>query len=40
LLSPPRLPAVLIAHVRATPLRPWPEALSAGLAARAALSSS
>jgi hypothetical protein len=39
LLSPPRLPAALIAHVRATPLRPWLEALSAGLAARAASSS-
>jgi hypothetical protein len=38
LLCPPRLPAALIAHVRATPLRPWLEALSAGLAARAALS--
>jgi hypothetical protein len=36
LLCPPRLPAALIAHVRATP---WLEALSAGLAARAALSS-
>jgi hypothetical protein len=40
LLRPPRLPAALIAHVRVTPLRPWLEALSAGLAARAALSSS
>ena len=39
LLSPPRLPAALIAHVRVTPLRPWLEALSAGLAARAAASS-
>ena len=38
LLCPPRLPAALIAHVRATPLRPWLEALSAGLAARAASS--
>jgi hypothetical protein len=38
LLRPPRLPAALIAHVRVTPLRPWLEALSAGLAARAALS--
>jgi hypothetical protein len=37
LLRPPRLPAALIAHVRLTPLRPWLEALSAGLAARAAL---
>jgi hypothetical protein len=36
LLCPPRLPAALIAHVRATPLRPWLKALSAGLAARAA----
>ena len=35
LLSLPRLPAALIAHVRVTPLRPWLEALSAGLAARA-----
>jgi hypothetical protein len=35
LLCPPRLPAALIAHVRVTPLRPWLEALSAGLAARA-----
>jgi hypothetical protein len=39
LLCPPRLPPALIAHVRATPLRPWLEALSAGLAARAASSS-
>ena len=39
LLRPPRLPAALIAHVRVTPLRPWLEALSAGLAARAAASS-
>ena len=39
LLCPPRLPAALIAHVRATPLRPWLEALSAGLAARASSSS-
>jgi hypothetical protein len=39
LLCPPRLPAALLAHVRATPLRPWLEALSAGLAARAASSS-
>jgi hypothetical protein len=39
LLRPPRLPAALIAHVRVTPLRPWLEALSAGLAARAAAAS-
>jgi hypothetical protein len=39
LLCPPRLPAALIAHMRATPLRPWLEALSADLAARAASSS-
>jgi hypothetical protein len=40
LLCPPRLPPALIAHVRATPLRPCFEALSAGLAVRAACSSS
>jgi hypothetical protein len=33
-----RRPAALIAHARATPLRPWLETLSAGLAARAASS--
>jgi hypothetical protein len=36
LLNPPRLPAALIELARTAPLRPWLEALSAGLAERAA----
>ena len=36
LLAPPRLPAALIELARTAPLRPWLEALSAGLTERAA----
>ena len=36
LLPPPRLPAALIELARTAPLRPWLEALSAGLTERAA----